>query len=497
MSTSSRPASKLPKLHAHAAVLHPCPTPSPAPPHPAPRRSGWGPTYCGYDSSRTGPYCGGSTPPGAFRINRLFAADGNGNARAGCEPLVGCSARLLHSWVPVVFSAVGCGYSFGLPAFWRRSRAAGGNARHCCARGCAAPQATAPPLIPRLSPRSCCPSCAACGAAMPVSGMPGRPGRRAGFAGSDGRQWGAQAGAPQPRLQRGSHPGMHPGARWLAFHPPTAVDNSMALWAGIWGENKESGVCTGLDVGDWMRLALQLRDTYDPDVSARAGARTNEKAGLPHPFSGGAGSVGAGGSGCATCCSRHCRVALSTPAPVPSCRIMHCPTAVKPTQPCHCSGAQRALQGSGIKPGSRSSGAAISEALREAYGKQPRVHCQSRRQAGCPPAARLDACVPKLCYSAAGAGCCVTRAKLVALGGNPQFYKRRLQRKPSCRMPTTRPSRPRPSAASATCRAATGRSCRPSHCASLPQRPIAWWTAPSRTATAPASSRCWCPGALR
>lgn len=41
----------------------------------------------------------------------------------------------------------------------------------------------------------------------------------------------------------------------------------MVLWSSVWGEDKESGLCTGLPQDEWMRLAIKLRDTYDPDVA--------------------------------------------------------------------------------------------------------------------------------------------------------------------------------------------------------------------------------------
>ena len=39
------------------------------------------------------------------------------------------------------------------------------------------------------------------------------------------------------------------------------TDNSAVLWSTVWSEDKESGVCTGLPQDEWMKLAVQLRDT--------------------------------------------------------------------------------------------------------------------------------------------------------------------------------------------------------------------------------------------
>ncbi len=150
-----------------AALTNP-PTQHPQPFAAAPATcSGWAPTYC-YDAQRTGPYCGATTPPGAFRINRLFAADGNGNSRAGCEWGQGLTGGLLVRLGQKVWLLAGLGR---LP-LWVHPHLrmpAACAACFCLALDChRALQAPAPPLTRPSSRKTCCPSCAARGAAMQV-----------------------------------------------------------------------------------------------------------------------------------------------------------------------------------------------------------------------------------------------------------------------------------------------------------------------------------------
>lgn len=48
-----------------------------------------------------------------------------------------------------------------------------------------------------------------------------------------------------------------------------AEPNSNAeMWSSVWSDTKQSGICTGLEQGGWMRLATEQRVQYDPDVGA-------------------------------------------------------------------------------------------------------------------------------------------------------------------------------------------------------------------------------------
>ena len=52
---------------------------------------------------------------------------------------------------------------------------------------------------------------------------------------------------------------------WNSYALP---NNNEDLWASIWTEKSESGICTGLSPNEWMRRAVQLQDQYNPDVGS-------------------------------------------------------------------------------------------------------------------------------------------------------------------------------------------------------------------------------------
>lgn len=54
--------------------------------------------------------------------------------------------------------------------------------------------------------------------------------------------------------------------------PPPAAEprNNALLWSTLWTEDRESGVCTGMSQREWMRAAVALRETYQPDATLRA-----------------------------------------------------------------------------------------------------------------------------------------------------------------------------------------------------------------------------------
>lgn len=68
-------------------------------------------------------------------------------------------------------------------------------------------------------------------------------------------------------------PALRPNCACPARLPPAGIwnsyaraDNSQQLWASIWTEASEGGICTGLSPSGWMRKAVELRDRYNPDV---------------------------------------------------------------------------------------------------------------------------------------------------------------------------------------------------------------------------------------
>ena len=63
----------------------------------------------------------------------------------------------------------------------------------------------------------------------------------------------------------------HTRSPWLgvcSFLLHAEPNNNAELWSSVWDDSKESGTCTGLEQGQWMRLATERRTQYDPDVSA-------------------------------------------------------------------------------------------------------------------------------------------------------------------------------------------------------------------------------------
>ncbi|PRW56823.1 ribonuclease T2 [Chlorella sorokiniana] len=50
---------------------------------------------------------------------------------------------------------------------------------------------------------------------------------------------------------------------WPSYAVP---NNNEQLWRSVWAEADEGGLCTGLLQGQWMRLAMSLRDRYNVDA---------------------------------------------------------------------------------------------------------------------------------------------------------------------------------------------------------------------------------------